>query len=127
MCFGQRHLEIFCADKHLSCKKCRGKPHHESICINPKVQVPSKIPEKEESADISLHSSAATGSDAILQIVYAFGEGKRKNCVLRCLLDGGNKVSVIIEDISKKLGLPSEGYCNLNIHAFAEKSIKNWL
>nr|GBM70276.1 hypothetical protein AVEN_62568-1 [Araneus ventricosus] len=126
LCFGQRHLGIFCSNKHLSCKKCRGKPHHESICLKPKMPIPSEIPDQEESADISQNSSATTGSDVILQTVYAVGEGKRKNCILRCLLDGGSQVSFIREDISKKLGLPSKGYSNLNIHTFAEKNGKHW-
>ncbi|GBM87472.1 hypothetical protein AVEN_9567-1 [Araneus ventricosus] len=126
LCFGQRHLGIFCSNKHLSCKKCRGKPHHESICLNSKMPIPSEIPEKEESADISQNSSATTGSDVILQTVYAVGEGKRKNCILRCLLDGGSQVSFIREDISKELGLPSKGYSNLNIHTFSEKNGKHW-
>ncbi|GBM55775.1 hypothetical protein AVEN_190357-1 [Araneus ventricosus] len=38
--------------------------------------IPSEIPEKEESADISQNSSATTGSDVILQTVYAVGEEK---------------------------------------------------
>ncbi|GBM38553.1 hypothetical protein AVEN_110216-1 [Araneus ventricosus] len=88
--------------------------------------IPSEIPEKEESVDISQNSSTTTGSDVILQTVYAVGEGKRKNCILRCLLDGESQVSFIIEDISKKLGLPSKGYSNLNIHTFAEKNGKHW-
>ncbi|GBM10187.1 hypothetical protein AVEN_258783-1 [Araneus ventricosus] len=90
------------------------------------MHIPSEIPEKEESADISQNSSATTGSDVILQIVYTVGEGKRKNCVLRCLLDRGSQVSFIREDISKKLGLESKGYSNLNIHTFAEKNCKHW-
>ncbi|GBM05851.1 hypothetical protein AVEN_135230-1 [Araneus ventricosus] len=81
--------------------------------------IPSEIPEKEESADIFQNSSATTGSNVV-------GEGKRKNCVLRCLLDGGSQVAFIREDISKKLGLPSKGYSNLNIHTFAEKNSKHW-
>ncbi|GBN72604.1 hypothetical protein AVEN_95485-2-1, partial [Araneus ventricosus] len=76
------------------------------------------IPEKEESAYISQNSSATAGSDV--------GEGKRKNCVLRCLLDGGSQVSFIREEISKKLKLQSKGYSNLNIHTFAEKNGKHW-
>ncbi|GBM54292.1 hypothetical protein AVEN_152736-1, partial [Araneus ventricosus] len=88
--------------------------------------IPSEIPDKEESVDISQNSSATTGSDVILQTVYAVGEGKRKNCILRCLLDGGSQVSFIREDISKKLGLPSKGYSNLNIHTFSEKNGKHW-
>ncbi|GBM83341.1 hypothetical protein AVEN_93618-1 [Araneus ventricosus] len=87
--------------------------------------IPSEIPDKEESADISQNSSATTGSDVILQTVYAVGEGKRKKCVLRCLLDGGSQVSFIREDISKKLGLPSKGYSNLNICTFSEKNGKH--
>ncbi|GBL85549.1 hypothetical protein AVEN_34702-1 [Araneus ventricosus] len=39
------------------------------------VPIPSEIPGKEEPADIAQNSSATTGSDVILQTVYAVGEG----------------------------------------------------
>ncbi|GBN41700.1 hypothetical protein AVEN_206431-1 [Araneus ventricosus] len=84
--------------------------------------IPSNNPEKEESADISQTSSTTTGSDVILQTVYAVGKGKRINCVLRCLLDCGSQVSFIRKDISKKLGLESKGNSNLNIHTFSERN-----
>ncbi|GBL80188.1 hypothetical protein AVEN_29164-1 [Araneus ventricosus] len=105
-----------------------GRPalKQEAKHTGPKSRREGKFPKKKNPPIFLKFSSATTRSDVILQTVYAVGEGKRKNCVLRCLLDGGSQVSFIREDISKKLGLPSKGYSNLNIHTFAEKIGKHW-
>ncbi|GBM88542.1 hypothetical protein AVEN_86735-1 [Araneus ventricosus] len=78
LCFGQRKLGIFCSDKHLSCKKCSGKPHHESICLNPKMPINSENPEKKERAVVPQNSCDTTGSDVKLQTVYAVGNVKER-------------------------------------------------
>lgn len=125
VCFQPRHLAFKCKNNQFTCRKCPSKNHHESICD--KSDVPAiSTNENNQTTEISQNSSTKIGSNIMLQTVYAIAEGPRKNCIVRCLIDGGSHISVIREDISKKLQLPISGETFIDLHTFGEEKSKKW-